>query len=720
MKPNVTDRWCEMSLNWFDPARVESQAAELLDRLAPLYRSAGGTRGLLVDFALIPDLILLWEGDAAQPIPEISRRIERWRGRTYADLKRLFVALREAALHRGLAGFRVGTLCCAHGHLKNGIYAIHAPFNERHPEAYASPATVLCHSTPLKADSARYAAFPEGIPEGAMWTEVFARQWGALSRWLGMDALLLRDYFLAPGCYTREGRFGATASSEPAKNEAITADAIALVRTVKQANPEAWVMGYSWAASAVGEWRVGGADLERIVADGQLDAFIDQTWGGAWQDWWSYDKLGHTMQLANLLVHGAMIAKANLTRKVPCRFYHLIETWDAWEPWDVLHQVPEKLRWEIWAYSHAAVQAPTGWKVPDGSYLSWVNERHQGRIWSAGDVEFLRRNLDAAQASAASLEHVHGPLLVTNRPLLERLHASTPAENASEWIDEQVGMLLKWGVPCLGSTRIEWLEPESCEGAILQVPGQIEPSLEKRLLAAVGKGMPCLAVGRADLLSPSLLKAGGIKPHGKRLPASFQDLEFDPSVKVPVGLHKGHFPEVQPVSVTTGRALVRSGASAFLVRSKPGNFLWWQPPDWLFPKEMTHRFCQYGSLAPHFAVARTLSAAMHTEGRVSADGLAPELPATVHLWRSGGVLHVLVGNLETGVAGDARTPRRVRLSLPRGLAGGKGSGWVLREVERGEVLKAREGRAHLDFEIPIAPEGSGVYVLDRVRPRRKP
>ena len=68
------------------------------------------------------------------------------------------------------------------------------------------------------------------------------------------------------------------------------------------------------------------------------------------------------------------------------RHYHLVETFDAWESWDVIHTAPERLRWGIWAYSHAAVKTPSGIKLPAGSYISWANQGK--RLLSAEDVSF--------------------------------------------------------------------------------------------------------------------------------------------------------------------------------------------------------------------------------------------------------------------------------------------------------------------------------------------
>jgi hypothetical protein len=83
--------------------------------------------------------------------------------------------------------------------------------------------------------------------------------------------------------YIRSGPFGFTASPNVTLNQQWRDGLGAWYREAKLGNPQAQVWGYSSAASAVGEYRVSNQDLEAYVADGYIDAWIDQTWAGAWQ-----------------------------------------------------------------------------------------------------------------------------------------------------------------------------------------------------------------------------------------------------------------------------------------------------------------------------------------------------------------------------------------------------------------------------------------------------
>lgn len=720
------DRWIEMDLQWFHPDRLDEQVAMLLDRLLPLYRSAAGTRGLIINVGWLIDLVTEWTGRVDQPLPLHSRRTAGWNDRTYADLRRFFARLKQQAARLGLSDLKAGVLFVNWGRVvwppDIKIYDFDSDWYERHPEAYGASLSFIGHpqldpGRALHADAYPYAARPDGVSEGTPFVDLFAAQWGSASRFLGLDALVLRDGFMGPMIYTRNGPYGLTASPDPNDVRHWTEAVRRLFHKIKTANPDALLIGYSSGVSAVADWRVGCVDFESVIADGAIDAWIDQTWGGAWQDWWHQEWKGWTFQLAYLLLHGAMIRSANHRRAEPCKHYTLIETWDAWEPWDTLHQVPGKLRWAMWAFSHAAILDEAGVpRVPDGSYLSWANNR-KGDVWSEADVAFVAHNLDAAQASAAQLDRVYGPSAVYHRPMMEWLSSEHPDWNVSEWIDEQVGFLMKWGVPILSATRTEWLAGAQAESIVLQTPGRLSDE-DRASLPTIVRECPTLLAGRADVIDPALLVLAGVRTVGDLQPKGYQHAAPGHSrLKDDLpDFHVVHLPAHQPI-VAESEVLFRAETTPTLVRR--GSVIYWQPPDWSEPSNQFLPRYQVGSLASHALAARALIDASAGHSRVERVPFAQ--PVAFHLWRSEGAVHILLGNLETGLTGDARTGRHVTLILYREqLELGAGE-YELRGTHTGGEIITPESTSptQLRFNIRLAPEGSAVFVLTPIGTARR-
>ena len=324
---------------------------------------------------------------------------------TYGDLKKLAIATarrggkaRHPRLQSGNAELCLDERLRGRACVGANVIGKRLPLGSPCPPADLPSHPYFDPSAKLHADSARLGGLPKGIPEGMPVHEAYAAQWGSLSKTVGLDALMLRDSFGMPVPYQRRGPWGPVAPSPEVIREA-TAGVAALVRELKTANPRALIMMYSNAASAVADWRANGLDLESVAKEGYLDIFVDQTWAGAWNevglretDFWNNPLLGWTYQLGYMLLHAAILADTKV------RHYPLIETFDAWEDWDVIHTAPERLRWGIWAYSHAAVKTPEGLKLPAGSYISWANQGK--RLLDSEDVRFLADNLNATIADA--------------------------------------------------------------------------------------------------------------------------------------------------------------------------------------------------------------------------------------------------------------------------------------------------------------------------------
>lgn len=664
------DRWVEIDIDWFGDPPWDRTIDEFVARTLPLFAGEQRLRGVCFNVGWLADLVTEWTGRPDQRLPLRSRRFARWARLSYEDLRQFLVEMRRSAAAAGIDDLKLGVLVAGLGEVvappvTGSMYDLFSDWHDRHPELYPLdisplPGPDLDPRVPMHVDTYPYATRPGGIAEGDPFPEFFGAQWGSVATFLGLDLIHLRDGFFGPMLYTRVGPYGTVASDDPDENRSWTDAVRRLFRACKEAHPAGLVMAYSSGISGTSEWLTGCVDLEAIVADGALDIFIDQTWGGAWQDWWDDTWKGWTFQLAYLLGHGAQIRGGNERREAPCRQYNLIETWDGWEPWDTLHDTPGKLEWATWAFSHAAVIDRSGRPiVPEGTYISWMNDWN-GRLISAEDIAFLAHHLDAAQASAGQLEAVYGPLLVHDRDGLDSGYAEAPASNTSGWAEDYAAMAMKWGAPILAATRAEWLPGHWPEGALWQLPTHVDIERARALGGAL------VATGRADRIDPAWLVAAGIRATGERLADGYR-LGMPSSPDLPRE-ERIHLPE-REVVVAEPDAWVGydSRGTPLLVGRDP--FYHWQPPDLADPGNPLIPHSQIGSTSPYIETARLLNERAVQAGGLSVVDVSAHEPVTVSCWRSGGAVHILLGNLESGWMGDARFPRRATVRLPRGRLG---------------------------------------------------
>jgi hypothetical protein len=686
-----------------------------LGRTSPLLQGDREVQGVCFNVGWLADLVTEWTGKPEQRLPLRSRRFASWAQLTYSDLRDFFALARGTAAQQGVPALKLGVLIAGLGQVvappdDGSMYDLFSTWYERHPELYPLdisplPGPDLDPRVPLRSDDYPYATRPHGLRGGEPFPEFLGEQWGSVARFLGLDFIHLRDGFFGPLLYTRCGPYGTVASADPAENRTWTDAVRRIFRACKDAHPDGLVVAYSSGISGTAEWLTGCVDLEEIVADGALDVFIDQTWGGAWQDWWDDTWKGWTFQQAYLLGHAAQIAAGNTRRESPCRHYLLIETWDGWEPWDTLRDTPEKLRWAIWAFSHATVVGGGGRLIPrDGVYISWMNDWND-RLIGDQEVDFLATNLDAAEASARRLDRVFGPLLVHNRPGLLAKASKDPASNASEWVEDYTGMAMKWGLPVLASTRPEWLPERWPEGAVVQLAGGLETSRLDTL------GGPVMATGRADFVDSSLLERAGVRVTEGRQPAGYR-LGSAATSGLP-SEERVHMPERVPVTPITG-AWVGYEAGGTPVLTGNEGFLYWQPPDLSDPTDALVPHSQIGTVSPYVQAARALLDGAARSGGVRIDPQPAAEPVAFHCWSSDGAVHVLLGNLESGWMGDSRFTRRVTVVLPRERLGLDHTALYSLELEGGVVIDASDaGATDLRFTVDVPPQGCVHAVLVR-------
>lgn len=725
-QPVKADRWLEIDLYWFERTDMDKSVDRFWERFHPLMDGIEGWRGVILNVGWISDYILEWNGDLRNAI-KLPKNMKQWavfkdQGQlggntieqmqlhserfqkadppkvinyenwTYVDLKKLTATLKKTASEKyNLNDIKVGTLVLGWENIYEGDKT---EFVKAHPNAYRNnfPNMEARFST----DKRRYGAYPSGIPEGLPFTEFFGKQWGDLSKTIGLDAIVLRDSYLGVGIYDRVGPYGKTAPADPAKVASWSRATADLVKQTKLANPQALVIGYSNAASAVADWRVNCMDLESIAKEGYLDGWIDQTWAGAWNEvgqrpdnFWNLPLKGWTYQLAYMLGHAAVLADSKV------HHYFLTETFDAWESWDIIHNAPERLRWGIWAYSHAAVKTPSGLKMPSGSYISWCN---QGKmLLSEEDVRFLTEQSNAAINDAQETKEVFGPTLVYCRSAMAWQSANNPEASIKEWIDEQAGTLMKWSVPILSITRSEYLPNVESDMFIFQTPVHLKQGEKENIIQVLKSGKPAMVIA-----SP----AGGLdKDIAALLGVSTRDTvisgtQFIGTINFKTGgmFHSipNSFPVFQPFTQNTFGdevdIIYSVGKSPCLGYNQQGGkqLIFWDAPEFLSNLPLPNANDQsqsldllLGSPVPYVLTARLMNEVMKKSGLAYVHEIRQLQPVNFSLWElNDGSLRVMAGNLEEGINHTGERTAQIGLNLQRELK--KGGSIEVTEIWSGQ------------------------------------
>ncbi len=741
------------------PDSVHPGARGVVARLEPLFVGGGpdAEQVLVGCFGWMLDLALGFTGQPDQQLPIVNPESPQWStgNATYADLRLLIRELRTAAAARGMRRLKVGVLFVGWGQL----YNIASDFAARHPEIYINGGTQLAHGLAwsMAADTYPYASHPRGVSAGSSFFELFGAQWAALSTFLGLDAVVLRDGMSGFARGGRCGPFGDAASRNATENQRWIDGVRELFKQTKTAAPQTTVLGYSQQGSAVGVYRVGLSDVEQLVADGYIDAWVDQSWAGAWEDVPTrYAKThGWTYQLMFILVRRAQIEGGNRNRPssaAPCRHYILHGAFDAYEGFDTIHMVPGKLAWGIRAYTLAALVRPGGEHIfADGHYVSWANsysyvsgsitnpldddsylDRPTGLLTNT-DIEWISRLLDSADALVASAPRALGPTVLYDRNGLAEIMKQCPDDNANEWLDEQLGLVLKYGVPLAKIARIEdGVAPaEHADGVFLSVPSasSVSSELVANLTALATGGSPIVLLGRCDKIAPDLLELAGVKcqPESRNPPfygqAAFKDRNGD-SINSTVSIGTRY-----KISVRAGTggetlaSLIGAGGNGDTIMARKGTVTYAQLNDYRPPVSARLQVLNYGAGIPHYLLATD-----NDWGSLRlVNGVDPTQPIALHAWRGAvggdpGVrarITVLAGNVEANNCGSETPcsvptqlgPRSVTVNLDTGVGGVRR--WLLRSLDKPSMTRVLDSSAgRVTFPINLSAASSEMYTLD--------
>ena len=652
------ERWVEIDLYWFQGAPESQRVAQFLDRIGPVFALEPASRcGVSLCVGWLFDSVLYWNGDPQAVIPCCQApTYEPW---TYARLGGLVTALKAGAAARGLTDFHVALAlmgietqsfddCEGWSGRTDQVeetarYNITGKWFFEHREVFDPRFDLFFFGAPVRVPE------DEKVFEGgdAEFGAYFAAKLCSLARATGLGAVVLRDHIFTRA-YVRGNTHGRYA--KPEDRDAWTDAIIRMLGAVRAHMPELAIIGYSSGTSSMEEWRSHGFDLERVARAGGLDLWITQTWASAWQDYWPAHSMGFTFQLANLQANLAMLAGT------PCRSLFLVETFDAWEPWDSIHQYPAKVAWEIWAYSHSTVLAPGGPVRPAGFYMSWMNRKTE--LLPEPTVGSLVGTLREAADDLARDPECAGPCLVYNRAGLEAQLQAPGAESAGEEMDDWVAMLTKYGLPVLSATRTEWLGAAAADSYLFPVPASLPSEVVDLLVDRIRAGTPVLFMGQADKMDPYLRDRLGIwlEPFpvtsGKSAPATLANsaagrFEWTGLLVNQRRRSLGPSPLWEPlISCLGGPVFARHRDLPVFI---------WETPEWGTPLELHLTVKSIGSPELYVTVATVLA---ETGFQCRGLGFAIQdwqKPINFLAWRyADGGTRVMLANLETGTTGNSQ------------------------------------------------------------------
>ena len=662
--------WLEIDLHWFQGASPKARAEELFARLLPLWSRSGKPRaGLLICAGWLLDSVLYFSGDLDEEIPTCTgKKYEAW---TFRRLKELVEEIRLSAEAGGIADFHVGlsfigSVDASHASgpnidLRRGrtnrasdkyLYDIKGKWFFEHPEVH-DPAVDHPYSFAAKVQvPVDEAPLFESPPTLAQYLGL---KLGKMTRAVGMDA----------GCY-RDGAFFNTYARananglycEPDRANEWTEAIIEFLAATKRENPAFIHLGYSSAVSNVSTWRSFGFDLERIAKSGFLDIWVTQSWASAFQDFWRAESAGYTFMLSMVLYD--LVALQN----TPTRHVFVIETFDAWEPFESIDDFPEKITWLIWALSHASVRTPSGQcSRTNGIFISWMNKAD--RLIDQGIVSLLEGTLDSVSRDLERNPVPFGPCIVYDRNSMEELIRSPDEYCRGEGFDTWNSMLIKFGLPILSITRSEWIDSDSCCECWIVPPSfaMKEPSV-RALIHRSRQGDGLILVGLAE------------KAHAL-FKAAF-DIDAEPVVNsedcaVPAAI-------ASPVdSFVRSKALVLNQKAASLVPNKQWipiiacmdraifakhqheNVCIWETPEYGTPREAEFTHETFYSMQSFWSVAAGIAHFLPKPGIRWANQRFSR-PCVFLGWRyPDDSAAILLGNIESGLTGDSMFPSHGKL-----------------------------------------------------------
>lgn len=652
--------WTEIDLYWFQGESPEIKAKKLFDRLSSLFMlSPYARKGISICVGWLYDSVLYWNSDPEMIIPTCQPpAYEAW---TYRRLAELISSLKSEAAVREISDFHV-SISLLGGHTmafdpdstcegwggrtqeneEKAKYNIVGKWFAEHEEIDWSTYGIAFFGSKINIRR------DDRVSETDVdcFGDYFADKLCDFCKYTSFDAVVLRDSVFTPAY--RRGNKNRYMSVNDA--DRLNDSFIRTFSRIKSKMPKIIIIGYSSGISPSEELRSHGFDLEKVAGSGYLDLWITQTWASAWQDYWPANSMGYTFQLTNVLM-----SMAKLSGK-KCKHLFLVETFDAWEPWDSIGQYPSKVSWELWAYSHAALITPKDTLYSAGCYMSWMNRGN--KLLSESTVQYLCDRMKDCMIDLEKKPIPGGPCIVYHKAGFDNLMGSTCSYSHGEEIDDWASMLVKYGIPVLSITRSEWLENINRHDFIFPVPAALDDQLMNTIERFIIEGRKIFFTGQAALLPERIKKVLNLKtldePAQCEMPSCAQVCErVSSQIKVKglqINQRQRTFEESED-----WETLITCLGGPVMAKNRNNKCFIWETPEWGTPYELHLTSKSIGSVELYLTVAHIIGSDGWDKEEIQWINEDYQKPLCFLYWKyADGHKTLLFGNLETGCTGNSQ------------------------------------------------------------------
>jgi hypothetical protein len=316
-----------------------------------------------------------------------------------------------------------------------------------------------------------------------------------------------------------------------------------------------------------------------------------------------------------------------------------------------------------------------------------------------------------------------GPTLVYNREYLAWLNSEFPDVRMKEFVDDDAAMLMKWQVPILSITRLEWLPSVHSDLFILHNPAKLKPEIAKAITGLYNAGKPLAIVSDptwgidsklGEILSPpcktldyeSRLAKGWI-------PAQRPGITDGVPAPMAFDLWQASYATAEKPA---GQVIFQTGSCPDLMvgESAGRHWVWWNPP-FFTPKNGGSLEKLIESPTPYILSSRALLKLLDDSGRSPFDLTNRSTRLLIFHWwlRDDGKVEFLAGNLDRDLEGGLETPKTLQFQLPDAFGSAMKAPMNFRELTGNGSVAARvgqDGRWKAQFTLPR--NSSSAWILE--------